>query len=127
MMRPPSYVRFDRMRPPVRRVLAIDGGSRRLKLLLAQTEFGQFHLLKQELIDLQAEGLVAPEEIKSHLQLCLQNWGQPPLALALPQHVSISQVIDLPLAAESEVDKLIADESVKLGGRSDSRIGYDFV
>jgi Tfp pilus assembly PilM family ATPase len=127
MNRPLSYVRFDRMRPPVRRVLAIDGGSRRLKLVLAETDFGRFRLLKQELIDLQAEGLVSSEEIKTHLQASLQSWGQPPLALTLPQHLSISQVIDLPLATETEVEKLIADESIKLGGVSESRIVYDFV
>jgi hypothetical protein len=53
--------------------------------------------------------------------------GRPPLALVLPQHLSISQVIDLPLAPESEVEKLIEDETIKLGGVSESRIVYDFV
>jgi len=72
------------MRTPVRHVLAIDGGSRRFKLLLAETDFGRFRVLKQELIDLQAEGLVSPEEIKTHLHACLQHWGQPALALTLP-------------------------------------------
>lgn len=127
MMRPLSHVKLERMRPPVRRVLAIDSGSRRFKLLLAESDFGRFRLLKQEQIDLQAEGLVSAEETKTHLQLLLERWSQPALALTLPQHLSISQVIDLPLAAESEVEKLIADESVKLGGVSESRIVYDFV
>jgi hypothetical protein len=36
-------------------------------------------------------------------------------------------VIDLPVAPESEVDKLIAEESIKLSGVSESRIVYDFV
>src|SRR5215468_5359272 len=127
MSRPLPYARFDRMRTPVRRVLAIDSGSRRFKLLMAETDFGRFRIVRQELIDLQAEGLVSGEEIKTHLQACLQHWGQPALALSLPQHLSISQVIDLPLTAETEVEKLIADESVKLGGVSESRIVYDFV
>lgn len=127
MSRPLPYVRFDRMRTPVRRVLAIDSGSRRFKLLLAETDFGRFRIIRQELIDLQAEGLVSTEEIKTHLQACLQHWGQPALALTLPQHLSISQVIDLPLTAETAVEKLIADESVKLSGVSESRIVYDFV
>jgi Tfp pilus assembly PilM family ATPase len=127
MSRPLPYARFERMRTPVRRVLAIDGGSRRFKLLLAETDFGRFRILKQEMIDLQAEGLVSTEEISTHLHACLQHWGQPALALTLPQHLSISQVIDLPLTAEAEVEKLIADESVKLSGVSESRIVYDFV
>jgi hypothetical protein len=115
------------MQPPVRRVLAIDAGSRRFKLLLAQSDFGRVRVVKEEEIDLQAEGLVSAEETKAYLQERLDLWGRPPLALALPQHVTISQVIDLPLAAESEVDKLIRDETVKLSGVSESRIVYDFV
>ena len=120
-------LKLDRMRPPVRRVLALDAGSRCIKLLLAESEFGRLHILREELIDLQAEGLVSAEEIKTHLQANLDNWGRPPLALILPQHLSISQVIDLPLAPESEVEKLIQDETIKLGGVSESRIVYDFV
>jgi Tfp pilus assembly PilM family ATPase len=120
-------LKLDRMRPPVRRVLALDAGSRCIKLLLAESDFGRLHVLKEELIDLQAEGLVSADEIKAHLQASLEAWGRPPLALILPQHLSISQVIDLPLAPESEVEKLIEDETVKLSGVSESRIVYDFV
>src|SRR5512133_3944131 len=82
--------------PPVRRVLALDSGSRRLKLLLAESDFGRLRILKEELIDLQAEGLVSAEEIKTHLQTALENWGAPALALVIPEHLSISQVVDLP-------------------------------
>jgi len=120
-------LKLDRMRPPVRRVLALDAGSRCIKILLAESDFGRLRILKEELIDLQAEGLVSADEIKAHLQVSLDQWGRPPLALILPQHLSISQVIDLPLAPESEVEKLIQDETLKLGGVSESRIVYDFV
>src|SRR5579871_1835541 len=98
---------FSGVRPPLRRVLALDGGTRWFKLLLAESDFGRLRILKQELIDLQAEGLVSPEEIKSHLQDSLVKWGHPPLALTLPEHISTSQIVDLPPAPESEVDKLI--------------------
>ncbi len=118
---------FHRMQPPVRRLLALDAGSRRIKLLLAQAGFGRLRVLKEELIDLQAEGLVGAEEIKAHLRTALEDWGRPPVALALPQHVSTSQVVDLPAAPESEVEKLITDEIVKLSGVTESRIVYDFV
>jgi len=120
-------LKLDRMRPPVRRVLALDAGSRCLKLLLAESDFGRLRILKEELIDLQAEGLVSEEETKAHLQASLDEWGRPPLALVLPQHLSLSQVIDLPLAPESEVEKLIEGETIKLSGVSESRIVYDFV
>jgi Tfp pilus assembly PilM family ATPase len=120
-------LKLSRFRPPVRRVLAVDSGGRRLKLLLAESDFGRLRIVKEELLDLRSEGLVSPEELHSHLQAAVSQWGHPPVALVLPQHVSISQVIDLPLAPQSEVEKLIADETVKLSGVSESRIVYDFV
>lgn len=120
-------LRLERVRPPVRQVLALDGGSRRFKLLLAESDFGKLRILKEESIDLQAEGLVSVDEICSHLQDYLNRWGRPPLALVLPEHISTSQLLDLPPAPESEVDKLIAEESIKLSGVSQSRIVYDFV
>jgi Tfp pilus assembly PilM family ATPase len=120
-------LKLDRMRPPVRQVLAVDAGSRCIKLLLAESDFGRLRIRKEELIDLQAEGLVSTDEIKAHLQTTLEEWGRPPLAVVLPQHLSISQVIDLPAAPESEVEKLIEDETIKLSGVSESRIVYDFV
>ena len=120
-------LKFDRMRPPVRRLLALDAGSRCIKMLLAESDFGRLRILKEELIDLQAEGLVSADETKAHLQASLDEWGRPPLALVLPQHLSISQVIDLPLAPESEVEKMIEGETLKLSGVSESRIVYDFV
>jgi Tfp pilus assembly PilM family ATPase len=127
MSRATSKPRFSGIRPPVRRVLALDAGSRCIKLLLAESDFGRLRILKEELIDLQAEGLVAAEEIQTHLQTSLESWGRPPLALILPQHLSTSQVIDLPLVSEREAEKLIEDETMKLTGVSESRIIYDFI
>ena len=121
-----TSLRLRSVRPPVRRVVAIDGGTRRFKLLVAESDFGRLRIHKQEVIDLQAEGLVSPEEIKTHLTDCLERWGHPPLALVLPEHISTSQLVDLPAVPENEVDKLIAEETIKLSGVSESRIVYDF-
>ncbi len=115
------------MRAPVRRVLAIDAGARNIKLLLAEADFGRLHILKHESVDVVAEGLITAEETKAHFKPLLEAWGSPPIVLVLPQHLSTSHVIDLPQAPEAEVEKLIADEAVKLGGVSESRIIYDFV
>ena len=125
MIRP--FSTLTRLRPPIRRVAALDPGSRCLKLLLAESDFGRVRIQKEELIDLRAEGLVSPEEIKTHLLATLDAWGSPPLALVLPQHLTISQLIDVPLAPESEIKKLIEDESIRLSGVSESKIVYDFV
>ena len=120
-------LKFPRIRPPIRRVLALDAGSRRLKLLLLESNFGQLRILKEQLLDLQEEGLVSNDEIKGHLHTLIENFGSPPVGLILPQHLSTSQVIELPAAPESEVAKLIEEETFKLSGVSESRIIYDFV
>src|SRR6266498_5716819 len=112
------------LQPPVRRVLAVDAGSRRLKLTLVKSSFGRIQTLREESIDLHEEGLVTTEELKNHLQSILEDCGRPPLALTLSQHLSTSQIIELPLAPESEVRKLIEEETVKLSGVSDSAIVY---
>jgi Tfp pilus assembly PilM family ATPase len=122
-----TKLKFSRVRAPVGQVLAVDAGSRRIKMLLAGNDFGRLGIIKEESIDLSEEGLVSQDEVKAHLHNVLDQWGRPPLALVLPQHLSISQVVDLPLAPESEVEKLIQDETIKLSGVSDSRIVYDFV
>jgi Tfp pilus assembly PilM family ATPase len=122
-----TKLKFSRVRAPVGQVLAVDAGGRRIKLLLAGNDFGQLSIIKEEAINLAEEGLVSADEINAHLQTVLDQWGRPALALVLPQHLSISQVVDLPLAPEREVEKLIQDETIKLSGVSDSRIVYDFV
>ncbi len=127
MALPFTKLKFSRVRAPVGQVLAIDAGSRRIKLLLASNDFGRLGIVKEDAIDLAEEGLVSPGEIKAHLHTVLDEWGRPPVALVLPQHLSISQVVDLPLAPESEIEKLIQDETIKLSGVSNSRIVYDFV
>jgi Tfp pilus assembly PilM family ATPase len=116
-----------RFEPPLRRVLAVDAGSRCLRLLLLESRFGRLRVLKQDAMDLHEEGLVSPEEVKAHVQAIVEDWGRPPIALALPQHVAVSQCVDLPPAPESESRKLIEDETIKLAGVSESVIVYDFV
>lgn len=116
------------LRPdPVRRVLAVDAGSRRLKLMLVKSSFGRGEILREELVDLHEEGLVNTEELKSHLHDILEDCGRPPIALTLSQHLSTSQIIELPQTPESEVRRLIEDETIKLSGVSDSAIVHDFV
>lgn len=117
----------ERLQLPVRRVLAVDAGSSRLRLALVNYSFGRLETLRTESLDLHEEGLVATEELKIHLRNLRADWGDPPVALTLAQHLSISQTIDLPASPESEVRKLIEDETVKLTGVSDSAIVHDFV
>lgn len=115
------------LEPPLRRVLAVDAGSRCIRLLLLESRFGKLQLTRQETLDLREEGLVAPEELKTHLQATMANWSRPPLALALPQDMAVSQIVDLPPVPDAEARALIEAETVKLGGASESAIVYDFV
>ena len=115
------------MRSPVRRVLAVDPGSRCIRFLLVERDFGRLRIVRSESIDLKGEGLVSSDELKAHVQGTLASLDEPAVALVLPQHLSTSQIVDLPLVQETEVQKLVEEESVKLSGVSDSRIVYDFV
>lgn len=109
-------------------MLAVHAGSRTLRLLMAEaTRAGGIRILGHHLIDLHQEGLVSAEETKTHLAEELADWGHPPVAVVLPQHLSISQSIDVAATSEAEVENLIHHESVKLSGVSDSQIVYDFV
>src|SRR5689334_11499473 len=96
MNRSSSRSAFGKVRAPVRQVLAVDGGSRGFKLLLAESDFGRVRILKEELLDLQAEGLVSPEELRTHIEGFRERSGHPPVALLVPEHLSTSQIIDLP-------------------------------
>ncbi|HKS37173.1 MAG TPA: pilus assembly protein PilM [Verrucomicrobiae bacterium] len=111
---------------PARRVIAIDAGSHSFKVLLVEELFGRVRLLRHELIDLQEEGLLSAGEISKHLQTVLREFGSHPVALVLPQHRSLSQVIDLPAAIGEEVRHLIEEETVKLSGLSESAIAFDY-
>ncbi len=126
-MRFPFMLRTDRLQPPVRRVLAVDAGSRCLRLALVKSSFGRVEILREQSFDLHEEGLVATEELKTHLHAIRGECGDPPVALTLAQHLSISQTIELPQGPESEIRKLIEDETVKLSGVSESAIVHDFV
>jgi hypothetical protein len=115
------------MRAPIRRVLALDAGDRCIRILVGKMEFGRFSILKEELIDMRAEGLLARDELKAHLLDRLAALGNPPIALVMPPHLTNSQVIELLVSDDQDIEKLIQDETVKLSGVSESRIIYDFI
>jgi len=122
-----SNQRTHGLEPPLRRVLAIDAGTRCIRLLLMESYFGKLRVLRQDALDLQQEGLVATEELQAHLQKTLAQWGRPPIALVLPQAVAVSQIVDLAPVPDAEARKLIEDETIKLAGVSESALVYDFV
>ena len=111
---------------PARRVIAIDPGSRVLKVVLAEVFFGRCRILRRETLEI-PQGLGdKDDETAKRLQALLKEIGPYPVALAFPQHLTLSQVIELPVVAEAEVHQLIENETVKLGGLSETRIIYDY-
>lgn len=122
-----SKKRVHGLEPPLRRVLAVDAGTRCIRLLLMESHFGKLRVLRQDVLDLQQEGLVATEELQAHLQKTLAQWGRPPIALVLPQAVAVSQIVDLTPVPDEEARKHIEDETIKLAGVSESALVYDFV
>ena len=123
----PSILKPRGLESPIRRVLALDPGTSCIRLLLLESHFGKLRVLRQAAIDLQEEGLVSTDELRVHLQATVAEWGRPPLALALPQQIAVSQIVDLPPVADAEASQLIEAETIKLGGMSESVMVYDFV
>lgn len=109
-----------------RRQIALDFGSQRIKLLLTETVAGRPRVLQHRVIDRLEEGLLSDEEVCRELAAALQGLGAHPVALAVPQALAISQVIDLPAVSETEVPKVIEGETVSLSGLSEGLVLYDY-
>lgn len=109
------------------RLIAVDHGSRRVKLLLAASHRGAVRVLDHKIVDLQEEGLLAPEEIQRHLAELLQPWGEWPLALSLPAHLSFAQILDLPAAGEADIPKVIEEQTGRMRGVSASPLVFEAV
>ncbi|MBI2925478.1 MAG: pilus assembly protein PilM [Verrucomicrobia bacterium] len=114
---PPSFGRHQ---------IAIDPGTRRIKLLATEASKRGVRVLRPLTIDLREEGLLTEEEIRHQVEAAVAELGDHPIALAIPQPVAISQVVDLPAIAEMDIKKFIEGETVSLSGLSESLVLYDF-
>lgn len=108
-----------------RRLIAVDYGSRCVKLLLVEVNGLSPAVLDHRIVDLQEEGLIEAGEIQRHLAGILQTWGEWPLAVALPARFSFVQVLDLPEAGEKEIPKVIEQQTGRLREFSSSPLVYD--
>jgi Tfp pilus assembly PilM family ATPase len=109
-----------------RRIIAIDLGASQLKIAVVDEGFGQLKLVRQQMIDLQAEGLLTHEEIDRQLQEIINTLGNHPLAASLSQQVSLSHLVDLPAAQAGDIEAMIAQETRGLSGLSEGAIVYDY-
>lgn len=109
-----------------RRIIAVDLGAGYLKIAVADEYGGQLRLVRHQIIDLQAEGLLTQEEIDRQLQEIIQSLGNHPLAVCVSQHLALSHIVDLPAAHEKEIAHMIEHETRGLSGLSDSAIVFDY-
>jgi Tfp pilus assembly PilM family ATPase len=110
-----------------RRLIAVDHGVRCVKLLLVESNGPDLALVDHKIVDLQEEGLIEPDEIQRHLTGLMQEWGECPLALTLPAHLSFSQLLDLPAAGEKDIPQVIEEQTGRLRDFSNSPLVYDAV
>jgi Tfp pilus assembly PilM family ATPase len=110
-----------------RRHAAIDFGSASIKVLLVESGWRGVRIVEHRAISLREEGLLSPDEIQQHLLSLFKEWGHPPVAVNLPQHLSISQVVDLPAVQKEEVRRAIEEEALQLSGLSESSVCFDYV
>jgi Tfp pilus assembly PilM family ATPase len=107
------------------RLVVIDPGSRCLKLLVVESMLGRTRLVHRQSIDLQEEGLLEPEELHQHLETLMPKLGRHSIAVVLPQHRCIAQLIEVPVTTVAEENKLVEAEVVKLSGLPESAMLYD--
>lgn len=110
-----------------RRCIAIDLGRSHIKILLGERTHQTLRILDHQMISLQEEGLISPEEINQHLHLSIATYGNYPVILVIPQHQAISQVVDLPQTDNRHLRELIEEETIRLSGLSESAIIHDHV
>lgn len=106
--------------------MAVDCGGRCLKIALVESFAGRVRLLRQEFLDLSDDGLQARNQVGTALANIVAEFGDCPIALAVPQSQSLAQIIDLPKAGGSGVQREIEQETMKLAGLSDSQVSYDY-
>ena len=111
---------------PAGRVIAIDAGSHEVKVVLAQLFMKRVTILKRETIVIPVSQTEDESGAAEFLANACRRLGGYPVALALPQHLTLSQVIELPAAPQTEVRKLIEKETVNLSGLSETKITYDY-
>lgn len=112
---------------PASRVIAIDAGSQHLKVVLAERFLSRERILRRECLEAPKPGASPAEAAEANAKLAalIKEWGAYPVALTLPQHVTISQVIDLPPVEGDAVARLVQNEAYKLAGLSQSKVSFD--
>jgi hypothetical protein len=105
--------------------IAVDIGGRWVKCARYVGRQGRFEKVEDQVIDIQAEGLLSSDEVAEAIERVLRAMGEHPLAVVLPQDSAVSQVLDLPGPTEGEQADALEAQVLELTGLSAERCVYD--
>ncbi len=108
------------------RRLILDLGASHIKLLLLAGTASRPRVIDYRLIDFHEEGLISSDEVNYQLRQVLDEYGDEPLTLVVPEHLTVSRIVDLPKLPRKAVAAAIANETFNLAGLGESSIVYDY-
>jgi len=114
---------------PARRVIAIDVDARNIKIVLAQKFLNKTAFLRKEVVDLPdyiENNEIAQSTLKNEVASIIESLGHYPVAISLSQHLTLSQVIDLPPASQTDIQRMIQGEAHRIAGLSQTKIIWDY-
>ena len=114
---------------PARRVIAIDVDARNIKIVLAQKFLNKIAFLRKEVVDLPdyiENNEIAQSTLKNEVASIIESLGHYPVAISLSQHLTLSQVIDLPPASQTDIQRMIQGEAHRIAGLSQTKIIWDY-
>lgn len=108
------------------RLVVVDPGTRTLKLLVVERSLRRLRILHRQSLDLD-EGPDAPSTVAEQLAAALPDLGPCRLALVLPQHRTISTILEVPPESAREPDPFIEAEVRKLSGLAEDAMFHGHV
>lgn len=100
--------------------ILVDVGTSHLKVILQEAGFRKKRILQHLILDLHEEGIISPEEVDLQLQALLRDLGDYPVILVVPEHITISKIVDLPGREAGNIEERISAETLDLSGLGDS-------
>lgn len=114
---------------PARRVIAIDVDARHIKIVLAQKFLNKVAFLRKEVVDLPdsiENNEIAQSTLRNEIASVIESLGHYPVAISLSHHLTLSQVIDLPPASQTDIQRMIQGEAHRIAGLSQTKIIWDY-
>jgi Tfp pilus assembly PilM family ATPase len=108
------------------RVIAVEAGADSIKAALVERTSSGARILEQRVVGLRDHEALSEAEAAHEFREQVQQWGNHPVVLVLPQHLVISRIINLPPDSSETIQAAIERETGKLSGLSESAIVFDY-